>query len=123
MPPLMVSEPTPSPFTPPAAIVPALSVRPPGNRSPFMLRMPVPVLMKPVPTAVDRACPWKLRVLPVATLMVATVPPVLRVPPGVTVTFSFATIPEKVVVAPVMVSVVPPFASKMTFDPEVHAVV
>src|ERR1043166_7912035 len=59
-----------------------------------MTKVPVPVLLKPTPAAVDIATPPMSNFLPEKTFIVATVPLVTRVPDGEEyVKFSSARIP------------------------------
>ena len=60
VPPLIVNAPAPMAFTPPRMIVPALRVKPPGYVFPFdEKKIPLLLLMNPVPAAVDIA--WLLK--------------------------------------------------------------
>jgi len=104
IPPLMVNvPPAPIALFPPTAIIPSFRVTPPANVPPANCKVPVPFLMNPVPAAVEIACVLKLKFLPLATKIGATVPPVPKLPLAVKVTFSFAVIEDTFVVAPVIV--------------------
>jgi hypothetical protein len=78
------------PSTPFTITVPAFKVNPPVYAPPAVARVPSPVLIIPVPAAVDVACVPKSRRDPVPMFRVLTAPPVPKVPPA----------PEKVTVAP-----------------------
>jgi hypothetical protein len=77
--------------TPYMMTVPAFRVKPPEYAPPAVARTPAPLLMNPVPAAVEKACEVpKSRRDPAPMFRVLTAPPVPQVPDA----------PEKVTVAP-----------------------